>query len=173
MKTAFAAILIAFSATAADFPTDRVTTLVSAPGADKIAFLIDAGKTLRAFSDKTGYEACAEIATDGDRFGLIVTTSHSHIGCAVNRGLVPDGMHPTGESIHSHGINTAFHPSRIDRMFLGIPLTARADAAIVGGQDPNHFSATDFAGAHGYLATPTGLKYQRGSGTETAVSPGA
>ncbi|GAP66838.1 hypothetical protein MBSD_n2153 [Mizugakiibacter sediminis] len=169
MKAALAIALFAFSAAAADFPVDRVTTLTSAPGEGKVAFLSRAAKTFRAFSDRTGYEACAEIATDGARFGLVVTTSHSHIGCAVNRALVPSGMTATGESIHSHGINTAFHPSRVDRMFLGIPLTARADAAIVGGQDPEHFSETDFAGAHGYLATPSGLKYQDGAGSERVV----
>jgi len=163
------AVIVAAPAYAGDFMVKPLATMRSAPGADKITFLASVGKTMRAFSDRTGFESCAEIATDGTSYGVNITTSRSHIGCAIEKSNVPDGMHSIGETIHSHGNNTAFQPNRSDREFLHMGFDPRAQVVTVGGQDPYNFSAQDYSGRPGYLATPAGLKFQHGAGTSQDV----
>ncbi|OOG64451.1 hypothetical protein B0E46_07300 [Rhodanobacter sp. B04] len=151
---------------------EALGTLTSKAGETETQFLDSIRAPIRAFIDRTGFEACAEIgqAPDGKSWGLILGSSHSHIGCAVVVGRVPSGMKPTGVTIHGHPALKRFSPNPNDKILLGamgmddydiLPLTR---AAI------DHFSPDDFAGGPGYLATPAGLLYQNGHpGSETVV----
>ncbi|MDE2427032.1 MAG: hypothetical protein KGO96_14125 [Elusimicrobia bacterium] len=155
-KLGCALLMATSTAHAEDYPVHPVTTMTSAPGESEPAFLSRVGHALRAYSGRTRLEACGEIATDGSRYGVAITTSGSHIGCAIDSVILPPGMQDTGETIHSHGGMGSFNANRADLLFLG-------DRAITGalvtvhGQDLYHFSPIDLAGPHGYLATPSGL----------------
>jgi len=88
----FAAITLVFTSFPAFAATPQVhqlRTMTSAPGQSKVAFLVDVAHWMRSWSDKTGFEACGEIATDGSRYGVVITTSKSHFGCAIDNTLLP------------------------------------------------------------------------------------
>lgn len=139
---------------------------VSEPGEAKSAFLHRVGAQMRAWSDDSRHEACAVIASDGARFGVIVTTSGSHIACVNNHANVPAGMTSTGETIHTHGVNLRFKVNRADAKLGGL-----REGASVSGQRMGVFSLTDYE-TPGYLAAPGGaLLYQNGMGTARAVTP--
>src|SRR5690625_4943056 len=111
----FAAITLVFTSFPAFAATPQVhqlRTMTSQPGQSKVAFLVDVAHWMRAWSDKTGFEACGEIAQNANGWAVVVTTSRSHIGCAVN--LIPSNTPDTGETIHSHGINERVRVSRGD-----------------------------------------------------------
>lgn len=152
-------------------PYEAIGTYTSRPGETEIAFLERLRPLLRAFSDRTQFEACAEIARtpDGTAFGIVLGSSKSHLGCVVYPSRVPQGMQATGVTIHSHGGSKGFGMNRADRLLTGTPDTG--SYTWIGAQRLDHFSPTDYAGGPGYLATPTGLLYQDGSpGSEQAVN---
>lgn len=129
-------------------------------------FMARIAPRLRAWSDETTLEACAAIATDGERYAVIVGTSQSHLGCAIYSAKVPAGFRFTGESIHSHGGKARFKMNRADRIFAGVPEDVRSQSqrGTVYGQDLEKFSEIDLGGTAGYLATPSGVIYQDGAG---------
>ena len=133
-------------------------------GEGEVAFLERVRPILRAFSDKTGFEACAAIAKDksGTHFGVILGSTESHLGCAIYPAKVPDGMTYTGVSIHSHGGTRSFNMSKADKILMGFN-PENINLIPVHGQDLYHFSPTDYKSGPGYLATPTGLIFQNGT----------
>ncbi len=167
LAAAIFALLAGFlpPATAAEYTVKHVETMLSEPGADKITFLADVGHKLRAFSDHTRFEACAAIATDGSRYGVVITTSGSHIGCAINTDDVPAGMHYTGETIHSHPRPTKFYASKADMQFIA----GGNERVTATRMSTDEFSDGDYA-APGYLAGRRGLYHQSGAGTSMKVS---
>lgn len=157
-----------------DLPYEHINTLISRPGETKNQFLIRIAPQLRAYSDRTGFEACGVIGSNQKGlFGVVLGSNHSHLACANNSNLMPQGMTSIDETIHSHGSNRSFQMSRVDKLFTG-----RSDnGSIVSmslatrhGQILDHFSPQDFNGGWGYLATPEGLLFQKGKGTETKVT---
>lgn len=154
---------------AARLPYEHIADATSQPGESEQAFLLRIAPQLRAFSDKTGFEACGVIASDGrGAFGVVLGSSLSHLACVNDHSRVPAGMTDTGETIHSHGRQGAFNMSKADKLLRGIE--PGPDLVPVHGQDLGHFSRADYAGGAGYLATPDGLMYQHGDGTEATVS---
>lgn len=149
-------------------PYEHVGDYTSNPGESEHAFLIRMVPIFRAFAERTGEEACAAIGVepDGKTYGLIIGSNDSHVGCASDR--IPGGTTYTGETIHTHGRRKqAFEPNKSDRIFLGMDSAyVGGHVLIIHGEDPDHFSETDFATGPGYLATPDGLLYQHGGGTE-------
>jgi hypothetical protein len=149
----------------AALPYEHIADLRSGPGESLHAFLRRIAPQLRAYSDKTGFEACGIIGTDGHGgFGVVLGSSHSHIGCANDPAREIDGMTSTGETIHSHGRQgLRIRANAADVIMMGSPIDP---PRYMGGFDLMRFSDADFAHP-GYLATPSGLLYQAG---ETAVS---
>lgn len=138
------------------------------------AFMLRVAPKLRAYSDKTKYEACAAIASDGQRFGVIVGTNRAHVACAVLHEQVPEGMKTIGESIHSHGGEGSFSSTRSDMALMG-PALAQAKSLgkrkVVHGQVLDQFSEVDFQAGPGYLATPDGLLHQNKGKVRKVRSP--
>lgn len=130
------------------------------PGVSMDDFALSISPILRAHSDDTGHEACGAIATDGERFGIVLGTSRSHIGCAIPHAITPDGMRSTGITIHSHGTTRSTRITREDRLFLG-DFEGATVRRRVGRQIIDQFSPHDFA-EPGYLATPNGALFQEG-----------
>jgi hypothetical protein len=161
-------------------PYEHIADLKSQPGESEHAFLKRIGPQLRAYADQTGYEACGVIGSDGQgNYGVVLGSSHAHLSCINKAVRVLPGMTSTGETIHTHGKQGGFTMSKIDKIMFVLDqdnLTAAAGLdpngmtqVTVHGQDRFHFSGEDF-GNPGYLATPDGLLYQHGPGTEQAVT---
>lgn len=151
------------------FDYQRLFEVVGEPGESMDTFAKRLGPSLRAYSDATGFEACGVIATDGERFGIVVGSNHSHIGCANFHSMVPRGMRDTGETIHSHGTVDRFSPNGNDRVLQGQHFHGLPIVRSVRGQRLDAFSQMDYNGGPGYLATPTGVIHQRGHGTSRHV----
>lgn len=132
------------------------------------AFMARVGVRMREFSDQTGFEACAAVASDGkNRYGVTVGTNTSHIACAILAKKVPDGMTAMYKTIHTHGENKTTQMNPVDMKFRGVPENARARRmhGTVWGQTLNAFSDLDLKGPPGYLATPGGgLLHHDGEG---------
>lgn len=140
-------------------------TEISAAGESLDAFALRIGPRLRAFSDETGFEACGVLATDGTRFGVVVGSNHSHIACANFHSKVPEGMSSTNETIHTHGKEKVLTNNRNDRALQGQAFHGQRVLRAVAGQNIREFSNMDYDGGAGYLATPEGVKHQKGAGT--------
>lgn len=137
----------------------------SQAGETKAAFLHRVGALMRQWSDGSTLEACGVIATDGERFGVVVKTSGSHLACASGSKAVPAGMQSTGETIHTHGTDRPFVVNDADAEFTGL-----RKGSPIHGQRLDRFSRADYA-EPGYLAAPGGeLFYQEGKGTQRAVA---
>lgn len=148
----------------------HIADLRSRAGESEHAFLVRIGPQLRAFSDKTGFEACGVIGSDknGD-FGVVLGSSGSRIGCVNDPARVLTGMTSTGETIHSHGRQGSFNMNHADKALSGLD-PFDINLIPIHGADLFHFSPRDYAAGAGYLATPTGLEYQDGrAGSEVAV----
>lgn len=154
---------------ASQLPYEALGTFISQPGEDMTQFLIRVSPELRAFSNKTGYEACGVVAVDasGKQFGIVLGSTMSHLGCAAYASKVPAGMTASGKTLHDHA-GGSFRMSRADKILTGMD---SVDHPVwINGEDIYHFSSTDFQGGPGYLATPDGLVYQDGPGTARMVS---
>lgn len=149
----------------------RLFEVVSEPGESMDAFALRIGPRLRAYSDETGYEACGVLATDGELFGVVIGSNRAHIACANFNAFRPIGMKPTGQTIHSHGVDGRFHANRNDVALQGQFFAGQMGIKSVAGQKLNAFSNMDYEGGPGYLATPTGVIHQQGEGTVRQVLP--
>ena len=147
-----------------------VTTL-SEPGESKDAFVMRLAQWFRNFTVTSGYEACGTLASASDgRFGIVITTSHSQVGCAVAK-LVPDGFVATDETVHSHPVQRRLTASGNDRAFAQAASNSSRRVARqfrVSG-NPERFSRADFAAGPGYLVTATRVMHQRGAGNVREV----
>lgn len=147
-------------------PWTRLFEEVSRPGESLEDFLARVGIRLREFSDATTFEACAAVATDGQRWGVVVGTNGGRISCAVLGKAVPTGMRAMYATIHSHG-NGAGKLTEADLLLKGIPRDAKSRMRLgtVWGQSLDKFSQEDLKGPPGYLAMPDGgLLYHDGEG---------
>lgn len=150
-------------------PYEHIANFTSQPGESEQAFLMRIGPSLRAYSNKTGFESCGVIASDGKgHFGVVLGSNHSHLACVNDESRVPKGMTSTGETIHSHGRQGSFNMNKSDKILSGID--AGSGLIPVHGQILDQFSPTDYASGPGYLATPTGLMYQHGENTAHVVT---
>lgn len=142
---------------------------VGEPGESMDAFAARIGSQLREFSDRTGYEACGVIATDGQRFGAVIGSNRSHVACANFSAKVPAGMRATEQTIHSHGREKGFNANRNDMILQGQFFQGQVGLRGVAGQNIRDFSQMDYEGGPGYLATPSGVIHQSGKGTVREV----
>ncbi|MBN8224822.1 MAG: hypothetical protein J0L89_08405 [Xanthomonadales bacterium] len=144
----------------------RLFEALSDPGESLDAFVLRISPRLRAYSDETGFEACGVLATNGERFGVVVGSNRAHIACANFDSFTPTGMTPTGQTIHSHGKDRPSRANKNDLALMGQQLAALGGAGkamvTVAGQALDAFSSTDFHGGPGYLATPAGVLHQQG-----------
>ena len=170
MKSLFIALaLLAGTANAAELTAEQermhVAELTELRAGSLNELLAQAATFQRKFTDDTGFEACGAIATDdAGQFGIVVTTNNAHMGCLNYHDRVPAGMHSTGLTIHTHGRDRTFRLNEADQLFVGIPRDKTARG--YNREAVNHFSAGDYKGGAGYLATDDGVLFQNGQGTE-------
>lgn len=152
-------------------PVVAVASLTSTSGESLKDFLLNGVRPgLRAFTDKTDFEGCGELAFNATtkQFSVLLFSTKSHLACVVDPAKVAAGSVALNVSVHSHGAEAPFTMNRADRVFTGETLDPRP--LMVGGENNEHFSATDYAGGAGFLATPTTVKFQNGTeGSECDV----
>lgn len=152
----------------------------SAAGESLDAFALRIGPLLRAYSDETRYEACGAIGqVPGGRYGVIIATNESHIGCISSNDILPEGMDATGQTIHSHGKNESCVANKTDIALFGKDLgkhgigynTGRPMAFMkINGQGINEFSDLDLDGEDGYLAAEGGKVLHHTNGKVRVLS---
>lgn len=123
----------------------RLFTETSQEGETMDAFIVRIAPRLRAYSDSTGFEACGVVATDGQRFGVVIGSNRSHAACGNVDAFVPGGMKPTGQTVHSHRTGGLYRANENDRALMGGRVGASFKSA-----HPDEFSPEDFQ-AKGYL----------------------
>ena len=147
----------------------RLFEAVSEPGESLDGFVLRIAPRLRAYSDATGYEACGVLATDGERFGVVVGTNHSHIACVNFSVYRPIGMTSYKKTMHSHGVEGKFKPNNADITLQGQHMSGRyLRINTVHGQKLAEFSDDDFRSGPGYLAAPEGRAFYH-NGTAYSV----
>lgn len=152
-------------------PYQKLFEEASNDGESLDAFMLRIGVRLRDFSDASKHEACGVVATDGQRFGVVIGTNGAHIACANFPWKVPQGMRAIGETIHSHGADKLANINKVDRLFRGEELVSGRRVSSVSGQDLAMFSREDFTGGPGYLAIPGGrVLHQSGKSTVREVT---
>ena len=142
-------------------PTTHLATIVATGtdrGAELDAIRKAAAVTVTYTQDK-GFEACARVCrAPNGRVGLLVTTNHAHVGCAMaeDRTACPDGFGPTQDTIHSHPMVEYVNANPVDVVFTRQRFRRGARLAV----HPHTFSRQDVSNGSGYLALPTSLFYQ-------------
>ena len=144
-------------------PFETIGTYESVDGEGLRVFLLRIAPVLAAYTHRTGWEACAAIASNGQgRYGVVIGSNHSQIGCLAGEAGVPGGMEDTGETLHSHPDRLQFRLTETDREFLiatgDIEGAKIADYSV--GLD-NGFSRADVQ-TPGYLVASGWLLYQPG-----------
>lgn len=144
---------------------------LSEPGESLDSFASRIGPRLRAYSDAMGFEACGVLATDGERFSVVVGTNFGYMACVSSSQFVREGFRHAGATIHSHGKQGRFTPSRADRLLMAESFAGqRASLAVVHGQALNAFSDADIRSGAGYLAGSDGRVFYQSKGTYREVS---
>lgn len=147
-------------------PYEMIFEARSEAGETMDAFMARVAPQLRAYSDETGFEACAAIAqAPTGEYGVVVGTNKAHIACAIFSSMVPEGMRATGQTVHSHGGDRAFTASAADKtLMMQALIPPRGRVLTVHGQTLDAFSDVDLDAGPGYLATPNGgLLHQTGT----------
>ena len=150
----------------------RLFEAVSEPGEAMDAFVLRIAPRLRAYSDETGFEACGVLATDGEKFSIVVGTNFGYMVCVNSSTFVVDGFRHAGATLHTHGRQGRFTPSRADRLLMAESFAGqRASLAVVHGQALNAFSDADIRSGAGYLAGSDGRVFYQSKGTYREVTP--
>lgn len=132
---------------------------VGEPGETADAFITRIAPQLHAYTARTGWEACGFLATDGERFGIVVGTQRGHTLCVNFRNRLPAGFQVTRYTVHSHSTQPTYRANRTDLLLLGVS-AGLGDK--VRGDDPELFSEEDFAGAPGYMIGARAVWHQDG-----------
>lgn len=145
--------------------------MVSEEGEDQIAFLHRVRSTMTEYSDRQGFEACAEICSDGTRHSVIVTTTLAVAYCAV-KPICVEGHKPTHQSIHSHCPKMGRLRATVVDEFLSGGVLPRNKT--FSRCDAETFSQMDFAGRRpGWLAGRKALYRHDGPSQIETFAPAA
>lgn len=156
-----------------------VGTYTSAAGADKGAFVLRVAEALKAWTDKTGTEACGPIVrTARGALQVTLTTEKSQVVCLIST-QAPAGDTLTGDSIHSHPTDGGRRRVRLTTLDLAalralgrsgfVSMLQNLDVRQVDAE-PDTFSPDDYATGSGYLVVGSRLLYQHGEGTAALVT---
>lgn len=143
---------------------------VSEAGESMDSFALRVAPMLRQYSDENGYEACGVIASNGQNFSIIVGTNFANMVCVNSSRFVLEGYQHAGATLHSHGRQGRFRPTKTDLMLMESTFAGqRANLAMVHGQALNAFSNEDIKSGPGYLAGENGKLFYQGNGTSREV----
>lgn len=150
----------------------RLFTVQSNEGETMDQFAYRIAPRIKAYSEETGFEACGVIAQKDDKFSVIVGTNFGYVVCVNSRSLVVEGFQHAGATIHSHGKQGRFNPSKTDQLFMGQHFTGRhQNLTVVHGQAQNDFSDEDRKSGAGYLAGTNGRLFYQNKGKTREIQP--
>lgn len=143
----FALLLLIMAGLALPARAEVIDTVIGEHNEDTLAFVQRVGRVMRAWTRKTGHEACGIIGrTDDGRLGVVVETSREMISCRITADdNPPAGWTMTEDDIHTHPEYRRGHYNR-------------------------SFSAADYDHP-GYLVERNRLWHQKGRGTEVDLGP--
>ena len=145
-----------------ELPFSQIGVYTSENGESERAFLLRIAPVLATYTHKTGWEACAMIATNGHgEFGVVLGSNHVHMGCLSGQAGIPDGMTLTGETLHSHPEKTTIMINHDDEIYERATGMKNLHQTEFHGS-PKVFSIVDFSGGPGYLVASGKLLYQPG-----------
>lgn len=148
----------------------RLFSEVSNAGESMDSFALRVAPMLRQYSDENGYEACGVIATNGETYSIVVGTNFGYMVCVNSSRFVLNGYQHAGATLHSHGRQGRFRPSKTDLMLMEATFAGqRANLAMVHGQALNTFSSEDIKSGPGYLAGEDGKLFYQGNGTSREI----
>lgn len=140
-------------------------TFTSQAGESEQDFVMRVAPYLRDKTIETGWELCGALATDGERLGVVLTSSQSSLACAVRHNVLPEGMTAINRSIHSHpGPNskdvgfTAMDRVLAEHSGHRLTLAQQKQKDRRGGG----FSTQDFNSGPGYLVLERVVLFQEG-----------
>ena len=161
-------------------PYKALFELHSVEGETMDEFALRISPRLREFSDATRFEACGAIGKSADgRFGVIIATNESHIGCVSSQDILPEGMTAANQTIHSHGKNESVVMNKTDQALFGKDLdqhgfgykTGRGlQKKRISGQGIHEFSRADLTGDDGYLAVGEGKVLHHTAGQVRSIT---
>ena len=148
----------------------RLFTVESEPGESMDAFAVRIGPRIKAYSEQSGFEACGVIAQKDDKYSVVVGTNFGYVVCVNSGNLVVEGFKHAGATIHSHGKDGKFRPSKTDLAFMGQHFSGRnPNLTVVHGQKANEFSQEDHKSGAGYLAGSDGKLFHQANGRTRQV----
>lgn len=152
-----------------------VASMISEPGESREAFIRRLAKYMQDWTDKNDAEACGFLATDGQRWGVKLTTQRSQVMCLMDPSIVPTGLvaKHSDDTIHSH-------PRASQGGWLEVSEATEKAAAVVGERglertgpwstkvrvSVNGFSRDDYSSGPGFLVANGVIYYQKGRGTQ-------
>lgn len=152
-------------------PYNQVSVEVSQPGESLDAFVVRIAPVFDAFTARTEWEACGELAQSEDgRYAVVIGSVQASLSCATSKDNVPVGFTAMGESVHSHPSTPDVRPTgsdqAIQRMFgiRGLPYKVVEKNAGSKG-----FSPVDFEAGPGYLVVSGRVMHQQGLRTTREV----
>lgn len=110
-----------------------IGTVTSQAGETLNDFLLNGVRPeLRAFTDRTDFEGCGEIAYNPSTktYAVMLASSQSHLACAIHPGQVPAGYDALNITIHSHGKAEPFPMNTADRIFAGMQLDSAQSSLV-------------------------------------------
>lgn len=145
----------------------------SEPGEALPDFLSRTGRALHDFTRTSGHEACAAIASDGQRFSFRLYTDGVPHGCAIRTSEVLDGFSFIGETIHSHPWQKVLTMTPAARAWSRFHKDGHDGAPTLRNDGAGGFSRADYSGGPGWLVAKGQLLHQaRGKTTRHGeVSP--
>jgi len=143
-----------------------VATYTSEAGEAKETFLLRVAPAIAGWTAESQAEACAFVATDGQRWGLKLITLRSQFECVFAYGVAPEGMTTTKETFHSH-------PPATRGGYIKLTEATKAAAKALGDpslrgvshmrvENDGEFSERDYRAGPGYLVTNGRLLFQDG-----------
>ena len=150
-----------------------VGTHLSEPGETKEAFVRRIAPIMEAWTTQTGNEVCGVLATDGQNWGVKLTTQRSQVMCFFAATVLPEGMQATTDTIHTHPVppEGSTHLLITDETMESLRMVR--DRVMVKRINEGHrrlrvqvqgFSPDDYAAGPGYLIVGGRLLYQDGPG---------
>lgn len=123
-------------------------------------FVVRIAPFIQQWTDENDAEICAFIGQNGSQFGVMLTTNHAKLECAMT--LMHRDLEPSGFSVHSHIRATKVILSVNDTHYQNSGSRVKSKYTTISTKS---FSENDFNEGNGYLIVLDHILVQTGRGT--------
>lgn len=131
------------------------------------AFVLRTAPALQEYTQRTGFESCAQIGQNADGlYAYSLSSIGAQLSCVIDANGLPEGFVSINVTIHSHPTAPKIYPNAVDRI-----LAQHAKQLLskeVRNAGARGFSTADFA-TPGYLIAGHQVLHQKGFGTVRRV----